>query len=386
MARNGLAVIALVGMLMHPEVSSGQSATPVAPVRPAATRPAPPVFDQGTFNSWSLITDNDVYPQWGGNDDRNYTAGFGFLFSGSFVRKAGLAAPLHGIDRLTGMRKAAKAFDNHYYSTALVGTGFTPDMLNTRAIVQGDRPYGSIVAVSVRRLMVDSATKAQTWSSEFQVGMLGLSAARRVQSGIHSYLRKKNNSEEPYAPLGWHNQISDGGELTGLYRVGYERLIAGAETGPASGWKHFQASAGAIATAGYYTDLTGQLGARLGWFTSDFWEFSPGIMTMSPQKLVTDPPKRFEFFAFGYIRPRLVGYSALLQGQFKDSVYTVTPKRLQAEWDFGVGLTVPINSRHQFNLAWEAYPGRSAEFVGSMARTHTWGGFKATLTHASGKK
>ena len=66
-----------------------------------ALPPAPGEFDDGKFTAFSFFAENDVIPQLGRNKDRNYTGGFAFQASGSFVRRAHLDAPLVFIDRLS---------------------------------------------------------------------------------------------------------------------------------------------------------------------------------------------------------------------------------------------------------------------------------------------
>jgi hypothetical protein len=340
------------------------------------TPPRLPEFDDGTLTSLALFAENDVLFQLGHNQDRNYTGGFGFQFSGTFVRKLHLTAPLRLVDRLTTMERAHESSPRRYYTMMLVGTGFTPDSLNTADPLPTDRPYGSIVGLSVRRLTVDNATFASAWSSELVLGVLGLHAARNVQTWLHRKLRAHSGELTPYDPLGWANQISDGGEATALYRVTYERLLAGDPAGPGIR-KHKQLVGGAQATAGYYTNATLLSSARLGWFSSDFWEFSPGAMGIVQQNLGTGRHRKpeGEFFLFGGLRPRLIGYNALLQGQFKESKVTFSAgdiERLQMEWDFGAAAFVPLG-RAGLQFAWNFFAGRSAEFRGPESRTHSWG-------------
>ena len=173
--------------------------------------------DDGWLTAWSLIAENDVFfpPH---NQDRNYTVGFGFQASGSFVRGWKLDRPLGWIDRLTRMHRAHAFSPRRYYTLTLVATAFTPDSLNTRDVLPEDRPYGSIQAISVRQLTVNDATFDEAISSELVVGGLGLRQAGDVQSSWHKLLRG-DSKLKPYDPLGWRSEISDGGEFTALYRV-----------------------------------------------------------------------------------------------------------------------------------------------------------------------
>jgi hypothetical protein len=365
------ALLCLAVLLVGAAPAAAQQPQPPAPARPAPAALRPPEFDDGTLTSFAFFAENDVLYQLGRNDDRNYTGGFGFQFSGSFIRKWHMDAPLRLVDRATRMSRAHDASPMRFYTFLFFGTGFTPDMLNTPAVVIDDRPYGSIVGFSLRRLTVDDETFDRAWSSELAVGMLGLDTAKDLQTWFHRRLRRKSGKDTPYDPLGWHHQISNGGEATGLYRVSYEQRIAGSPSGRDIR-KHWQVVGGAQASAGYYTNAGLLTSARLGTFTSEFWEFTPGAMNVATQNLGVGNHRtsKSEIFLFAGLRPRVIAYNALLQGQFKHSDYTVTPKRLQAEWDLGVAAFIaPI----RLQVVWNAYAGRSPEFVGALQRTHTWG-------------
>ena len=363
-----------VGLLLVAVPALAQPAPPPRPPQPAPA--AVPEFDDGTFTAFSFFAENDVIFQLGYNEDRNYTGGFGFQFSGSFVRKARLDAPLRGLDRLTRVSRKHDEWDRRFYTLLVFGTGFTPDLINTPDPVRDDRPYGSLVGVSVRRLAVNDGSFDEAWSSEFALAMLGLHQSRNLQTWLHRRLRAKSGEDTPYDPLGWHNQISDGGEPTALYRVGYERRLLGDPSGP-DNRKHFQLTGGAAASAGYYTNANLVANARAGWFTSDFWEFTPGAMNAATQNLGTGRRRtpEWELFLFTGVRPRLNLYNALLQGQFRDSVHTVGIRRGQVEWDLGAAVFVPFL---RLQVTWNALAGRSSEFTGGQARTHTWGSLVGT--------
>lgn len=339
---------------------------PVSP--PAAI--ALPKFDAGMYTGWSVYAENDSLQRVGRNEDRNYTGGFGFQFNGSFVRRAHLDAPLRSLDRVTGVSKKHEAWNRSFYSLLIFGTGFTPDELNTAAIVTNDRPYGSLVAASVRHLSVSDDTSDEAWSSELVVAMLGLPVARNVQTTLHRRLRKWSGKETPYDPLGWHNQISDGGEPTALYRAGYERRLLG-DVSDADSRKHFQLTGGYAGSVGYYTNVNALANMRLGWFTSDFWQFTPAAMSVGAQNVGAGSHRgEWELFLFTGVRPRLNIYNALLQGQFRKSVYTVGIKHAQLEWDLGVAAFIP---KLRTLVSWNVLAGRTSEFKGGPSRTHTWG-------------
>lgn len=355
-------------------------------VSPAAAQepeqPAAPVildeFDDGKFTAFTFYIENDVLvAPWIDNEDRNYTGGFGFQFSGSFVRRNHLDVPLRAVDRWTRSSKMHEALERRFYTLLIFGTAFTPDDLNTPEPVRDDRPYASLTGVSVRRLSVDNSSFDAAWSSELAVAALGLPVARNVQTWLHRELRARSGAEVPYDPLGWHNQISNGGEPTALYRVAYERRLLGDPSG-FDNRKHFQLTGGLAGAVGYYTNVNALFNARLGWFTSDFWEFTPGAMNVATQNLGSgrrrDSPE-WELFAFGGVRPRLNLYNALLQGQFKDNPHTVDIKHGQLEWDLGLAAYIPAL---RLQVTWNALAGRTSEFEGGASRTHNWGSLSLT--------
>lgn len=321
---------------------------------------------QESLTAFTFTIENDSVPHLGNNQDRNYTGGFGFQFSGDFVRQYHLSQPLEWLDAHVPPRVSPDVFDRESYSLSLLGSGFTPDTLNTAAPIPNDRPYASLTALAVRRVRVNSATFKEAWTSELVVGALGLNFARDIQTRIHHEIRR-GNDVTPYDPLGWANQVSDGGEPTALYRTMYEKLLAGdSGTGVR---KHRQLTGGFETNLGYYTNAAAFTGLRIGAFNSEFWEFAPNGLGPVRQAASAETLPNWEVFGFLSARARLVIYNALLEGQFRESVVTATPQRLLAEWNGGIAVRY-----RRFALIYDAFAGRSPEFKGAaQQRTHTWG-------------
>jgi hypothetical protein len=375
-----LAAAAFVLILCGAHDGSAQTPPPgVPPSQPPPTAPslANLEFDDGKLTSFAGFFENDLLMHIGGNEDRNYTYGFALQVSGSFIRSAGLVAPLSALDRVTGMHRAHATSRRRYYTLLAFATGFTPDALNVTTPIRDDRPYASIVGASVRRLTVNARSFDRAWSSELAIGALGLDIVGDLQTRIHRWNRRRSGKETPYDPLGWRNQISHGGEPTALYKVSYERRLAGDESGP-DVRKHWQVVGGGQGSVGYYTNAALLGSARLGWFTSEFWEFSPSAMNIATQNLGLGKRRksRWELFLYSGLRPRVVAYNAMLQGQFRSSVHTVSPRRLVAEWEGGLAGFVPFI---RTQLIWQFAQGRSPEFDRS-ARTHTWGSVVAVYS------
>ncbi len=115
----------------------------------------------------------------------------------------------------------------------------------------------------------------RAWWSALSIGMLGLEAPGDVQRLLHRTRRWMTGNGVPVDPLGWANQISAGGEPTALYRVGYQRQLAG-DSGIGRR-KHWQVVGDVEGAVGYATTATGSLSARLGAFTTEFWQSPRGL-------------------------------------------------------------------------------------------------------------
>ncbi len=360
----------VLGLALLAGLPRGAAAQP-APVPADATTPG--VFEEAFVSGISLLHDNDGWPHPGNSfRDDNYSAGLEIRVNGRIVARAGLTRPLEGLDWLTRVGRRHTRGTRRFHSAQAIGLAYTPDVLDTDEPQRDDRPFASFVGLAVRRTSVHGPRLDRAWSSEFVVGALGLDAARRVQTILHRTRRWMTGNPTPVDPLGWTNQISDGGEPTALYRVGYERLLAGAGAGAAR--KHWQVTGALDGSVGYQTNASGAIAARVGAFSSEFWEFSSGIRSagVGRQQPVAVGVPRWEFFAFGLARPRVVGWNALLQGQFRDSVHTVRVKRLIGEWEGGVGASLPMGPWH-LQTVWQFVQGRTTEFVAPKARLYTWG-------------
>lgn len=354
-------------------------------VPPPIDAPVSGVFEEALVSGISVLHDNDGWPHPGNSfKDDNYSAGLEIRLNGRAVRRAGLTRPLDGIDWLTRVNRRHAGATRLYHSAQIFGLAYTPDVLDTDVPQRDDRPFASLVGIAVRRTSVHGALSDRVWSSEFAVGLLGLDAARQVQTLLHRTRRWMTGNPTPVDPLGWTNQIADGGEPTALYRVSYERLLAGDGAGTAR--KHWQVTGGLDGSVGYQTNASAALAARAGVFTSDFWEFSRGIRSagVGRQQPALAGVPRWELFAFGLARPRVVAWNALLQGQFRESEHTVRVKRLIGEWEGGVGASLPMGSWH-LQAVVQLVQGRTTEFVAPKARLYTWGTIMLMMSRSASR-
>lgn len=357
--------------------AGAQVATPPTRPDPFATPAGGSLEPAAT--SLTFYVENDVLLG-SRSTDRNYTGGFAFASGGRWVRESGLTGALRRVDQLVRADRVHRRGVVHRHAFTILGSAFTPQVLNEARPIRDDRPYASLFGVQVRRLSVDSAyergePRVSALSTDLTVAALGLNVAKSVQTNLHRTLRRNSGKETPYDPLGWHNQISNGGELTALYHVAYERFLAG--DAPIAGRvKRSQLSWNAQGTVGYYDNVAAGVTGRVGHFLTDFWEFSSNPLNAVQQRgRPSDDSRPWEAYAFLALRGRAVAYNALLQGQFRRSAHTFDAgeiDRLLGEGEVGAAVALPIFGG-SVGINWTAVAGRTAEFSGPKARAHAWG-------------
>ncbi len=362
--------IAMAATSIAPQVVVAQPRQPAPPVAPEAPSAA---WEEPLVSGIALVHDNDNLPHPGNTlRDDNYSAAHEFRINGRVVTLTGATRPLEGLDWLTRVNRLHARGVRRFHSAQLLGQVYTPDRIDTSEVQLDDRPYASLLALTVSRTSVGGAAFDRAWSSEFSVGMLGLDVPGDLQRLLHRTRRWMTGNQVPVDPRGWRNQISAGGEPTALYRTGYQRHLAG--DGAFASRKHWQIVGGLEGSVGYYTTAAASVSARVGAFTSEFWEFPRGIASAAAGQYSTpaSDARRWDVFAFGLLRPRAVAYNALIQGQFRHSVHTVKPRHLVGEWEGGVGASLPLGP-YQLQLVIQLAQGRTADYVGPKARAYTWG-------------
>lgn len=307
----------------------------------------------------AVYVDQDLFVP-GFNEDRDYTMGFaveffqdqsGFLVFDDFARWFG---------NLTGLQRDDSKV---YRSFMLASVNYTPRDLTRAEPLHDDRPYASLVYLANKRVIANEA-KTRAAGLEVLVGVLGLRLAQEFQTWAHRQWRSLSGSSVPKDPQGWHNQISDGGEPTVRIRYVDSQLLA---AGPDRRW--WDLSGTWELNLGYQTNASAGLSGRLGKISRDFWSlpFDPVNRGNFLPTTASD-----ELYLWGAVRGRLVGYDALLQGQFRDSPVTVNTDELERlVLEGAVGITKSWRSL-QASFAINA---KSAEIDrGTAARNHVWGG------------
>lgn len=331
------------------------------------------IFQERLYAGVGLVHDNDNLPHPGNTlRDDNYSAAYELRVHGRFVEAWRLTAPLALLDRATGLHRRHARGPRRFHAIRAIGLIYTPDDIRSSDVQTDDRPYASLLAVTVSRASLSGASLDRLWTSAFSIGMLGLDLPGDLQRFTHRTRRWMTGRQVPVDPAGWDNQISSGGEPTALYHVGYRRRLGG--DGTTGRRKHWELVGGADAQAGYSVSASAEVAARVGAFTSEFWEFSRGVggSAAGPHARVEPGVPRWDVMAFAVVRPRVVAYDALLQGQFRRSVFTVPLRHVLAEWEGGLGLSFPLGPQ-QLQLVVQLAQGRSADYVGPRAQPYTWG-------------
>ncbi len=305
-----------------------------------------------------IYLDQDLYIP-GVNEDRDYTMGLAVEF---FWQGKGLYVMDPLVQRIGEWFGLHQPTDTVERSFMLGTVNYTPDDLSVRTPIFDDRPYTSLIYLSNKRVRANPEVAAGV---EFRVGVLGTGIARNVQSTFHRWWREAVDSNEPVEPRGWNHQISDGGELTGRVRMAYSKRLLGGDAGPLN-WDLAGTSSLSV---GYQTNATLGLTIRTGRLGSSFW-----TVPFDPINRGAFLPSRSnsEWYLWAGYRARLVGYDAMLQGQFRNSTVTVEHDEMERIVHEGaIGLTAawkPIQVTFVVNA-------KTAEISpGGARRNHYWGG------------
>lgn len=245
---------------------------------------------------------------------------------------------------------------------------YTPRRIGWRSPVHGDRPYASLLTVGRQRSTLDeSGTRAR--QSSIAVGVLGSPLVASLQNRWHQLVGYNGRAR------GWRHQISDGGEPTFLYSQQRHQLLRSGtrEDGEASDERgalrrfadgiEFQTVSGY--RVGYRTEaLVGAI-ARIGARTRPWW-----LIASDGGAQAGDGGEPGAYAAAGATL-RLVGYDALLQGQFRDSTVRLDASEivpLVAHAWIRVGVQTRGELEYAFTLHHESKDTRRA-----LARPLSWG-------------
>ncbi len=242
--------------------------------------------DAGTTQRWREITlDNDVFA----DDDGGYTGGisYGWGYSGfSDFNSENLPDWVHRATRdwyistIPGRQRAV--------AYAIEQKAFTPDDIDSRALVVDDRPYVGMLTWRGDLHAFDDAVADRI---ALQVGVVGsISGAEKVQDFIHDLTGSDKAN-------GWDNQIDNEIvarlEAERLWRLGATRL-GGVE---ADAIGTLQAGLGNLRS-----DLGTGLTLRIGRHLLDTWAAASPRPTKSTHPLTRDSANRWQVFLSAYAR------------------------------------------------------------------------------------
>lgn len=288
------------------------------------------------------------------NEDRDYTMGVALEF---FWEKNKGFYPLDGLVRRAGEWVGIGKSDNDIVYSFMLGTlAYTPDDLADSEPIYDDRPYSSLIYLSNKRVLADHDSAL---AAEILLGVIGTNLARDAQTEFHKLYRSLADSDEPVEPMGWSHQISDGGELTLRLRLSNSRLHY-------SNPGLWDVASTLGVSLGFQTNISVSAAARLGHIKSPFWSlpFDPvNRGNFLPSKASN------EWYFWAALRAHLVGYDALLQGQFRDSEVTYNSDEIERiVLDGAFGFTKGFG-QSQITLSANT---KSSDLKHSN-RTQTWG-------------
>lgn len=312
---------------------------------------------------WALYVDNDLFAL--RSSDKDYTGGISLTLSGRRATEYlfSLDPALKWVDKISGFDNLRNDSDRDLHSLEVGFTVFTPEVITEVDMQADDRPYASLLFLSNTHESVDFESDSALISS-FSIGVLGSKLISELQTEVHSIL----GSDEP---VGWENQISDGGELTARYSIAKQSLYHFNYDGT----NNIEVSTTTQASIGYITEVSFGMAARIGNFDTPWYSFRPQFNDYSEKSasLAGFNKPTEEFYFWGGFNIHLRAYNAFLQGQFKDSNHTFSSNEMRhLMTDAWVGVT------KQFQSGWRLsylLRGQSSEVkVGNADRSVVWGG------------
>ncbi|MFC1855453.1 lipid A-modifier LpxR family protein [Thermodesulfobacteriota bacterium] len=303
------------------------------------------------------------------NEDRDYTMGVRLALTGDWADES-LFTPLDALDlaideNLNGGEYTKEIFSRQFI---LGSENYTPDDLREYAPIYDDRPYASILYLSTVKFKVNEA-KNKMLITDLRVGALGLGLAENTQTWLHEMMND-NDTKAPHTPRGWPNQISEGGELTGLYSVTYLRKRKKLD----GQLVDLEIVTGHNVRAGYNVGYNYIVNIKLGKFDKD--NFIHNIDSV--RALWNEAPSDSEHFAYVTLRPHFVFYNALLNGQLRDSAYTLSSDEIR---HFVFEGEVGCRSLFEGGLGFNIFAANiTSEISVGKKRTHYWAGMSFDYT------
>lgn len=299
--------------------------------------------------SLSIITDQDFFytVDKTRNEDRNYTQGSSITVADPHFIGSWIFWP-HRI--LNGLNNSlANQREELMSAVTIVGTAFTPRIIDSINPIVGDRPFAFLLALSttqVNRIGFPKLKGGRYEAFTLNYGLLGTTLGYSFQGWAHANLVKGR----PTDPKGWNTQIGKGVKPTFLFN--YEKivttLLVRSDTARPSalGIDGFWSFGGSF---GYYERVFSGLGVRIGKINPSnvsswaFWGSSIGSANRNVVPgIVPVQNSSFELFGFSRATVNLMARNALLRGlRFGRSAgeYTLDPSWINVavlDWEFGM--------------------------------------------------
>ena len=172
--------------------------------------------------SFSFITDQDFFYTIDKtrNEDRNYTQGSSFTMSNSEYINSWIFLPhrlLNMMNRKGGLHERQEVMS----SVSVIGTAFTPRIIDSASPVVGDRPFVFVLGLStgqVNKIGTYPVHKARFEAFTLNYALLGTNLGYSFQGFAHKYIVPGR----PVDPKGWNTQLGRGGKITFLFN--YEKM------------------------------------------------------------------------------------------------------------------------------------------------------------------
>ena len=314
-------------------------------------------------SSWSIAFDNDIFVP--GGRDQDYTYGLNAAFAGKGAKHHWLSLhrPLGWIDKTIGLHsRIGQGVELNKIEYGLFG--FTPEDITQSEPIQDDRPYASLVYVSSSREHYNRSSQV-SWQSTLTLGILGLSIVGDIQGRVHSLY-------DGDIPMGWDNQISNGGEPTARYSVSRQSLLFKSGSG-------FELKSTYQGSVGYITEVSWSLSARAGKIHTPWASFNPELASYAEKSTSGAARKVSEHYVWAGISLKARAYNVFLQGQFRDSAVTYSSDEINhgivEAW---LGYTVSLFDGYSFTYS---VRGHTSELnQGNGNRNVVWGGVRLTKT------
>jgi hypothetical protein len=313
---------------------------------------------------WTINADNDLFV--GQGTDQGYTGGLSVTLSGPQIAEspAPTRLALSWFDHWTRFRGKLSPHDSEtqpFYTLQFGTLAMTPEALEADVPIEGDRPYASMAYIADSHYAL-SESESVLYQSTFTLGLIGTSMAEQVQKKVHKALSLRE-------PGGYGRQISQGGELTARYAVARHALVRSTGFAGRGHDVKFVLEGG----VGFLTEVAAELALRWGRRATPWWVSASDRGEYAAQPATNGAGGAYDLGDFHLttgVKVRARAYNVFLQGQFRESAYTLSGSRLHpfvAEGWLGV-----VRDVRDFQISYTIRFQTAEMRHGRGARSQTW--------------